>query len=676
MATEKAGLTVEVDTSQARRAAQDLEDLAQSARAAEEAIGDVEEAAEEAAGPLSSLPDAGDIVPPGLPEAANDSGNRIGDMGRKAGMAGIQFEQLAGQIAAGQNPMRAVGVQAADLGFILGFPLLGAVVGIGAAVGSVLVPAMMGASKSAEELEDSMQSISKLMTEDAATGAMRLSDEFLRLAKTSRSLAEIELRVKYITAMENATAAQEQMTESLQDLRVMQRSERKEMSNNEARLRAYAKEMGVTEEQALALRAGIDDMASGNREAASSVVTLLNEMMSTDQATESFKKLALPVLQAALQLENASDAAEFLEGALKDIPGAIQSATEASSGYAQTAQGMVDALQEEADTAGLTARALTVLSVVRQAEAEGMGAEQIALLAARAAALYDEAEAAQAAADAIDKKAATDARVEQQKAADAAKTLENIMALNDTELEALERKETRQLEILNERLEAGKLSQQEYEDALTEIAEYGAARRAEIAKNENEARGQGSLELTDALINMENLLFDHKDKKKKAALRIGVNLANAEKRENAKKIMSDAYSAAMSAYKSLAGIPVIGPVLGAAAAAAILATGAQYSVQSLTGRALGGQVRPGESYMVGERGPEVLTMGSMGGNITPNEAIRGQEGGQTVNKTANVSFNITANDSRGFDELLVQRRGLIINVINEALNDQGRASLA
>ena len=247
--------------------------------------------------------------------------------------------------------------------------------------------------------------------------------------------------------------------------------------------------------------------------------------------------------------------------------------------------------------------------------------------------------------------------------------------MNETELEALERKEIRQLEILKERLEAGKLAEEEYQAAVTEIAEHGAARRGEITAKELADRGQGSLELGDALINMENLLFDHKDKKSKAALRIGVNLANAEKRENAKKIMSDAYSAAMSAYKSLAGIPVIGPALGAAAAAAILATGAQYATQSLTGRALGGQVRPGESYMVGERGPEVLTMGNMNGSITPNEAISNNSS-QVVNKTANVSFNIQANDTQGFDELLVQRRGLIINVINEALNDQGKAAIA
>jgi len=676
MATEVGSLTLKVDTTGVKKGKADLDKFGQSAAAVEEAIEDIEEAAKGAIPPLQQLPEAvGGAIPPGLPEAANDSGNRIGDMGRKAGMAGVQFEQLAGQIAAGQNPMRAIGVQAADLGFVLGAPLLGAVVGIGAAVASVLIPALMGAEKSADDLEDSLTDIGKIMSEDAATGAMKLSDSFLRLAKTSRNLAEIELRVKYVEAMQNATAAQQLMIDSLDELSVTHLTAGQMARGNENRLKAYAEEMGISTKQANDLRIAIDSMAAGNEGAAESVTSMINELLQVDGVTDKFAQMALPVLQAAMTMKTAEEQAEFLSEALADIPGAIQEASESSSEYANSAQGMIAAMEEEAATAGLTGRALAILSVVRQAEAEGLAPEKIAALAQRAGALYDEAEAAEAATAAIEEKAKAEAKDESKKAAEAAKVLEQIMALNDTELEALQRKEADQLAILKERLEAGKLAEEEYQAAVTEIAEYGAARRAEIAEKEAADRGQGSLELTDALINMENLLFDHKDKKSKAALRIGVNLANAEKRENAKKIMSDAYSAAMSAYKSLAGIPFIGPALGAAAAAAILATGAQYATQSLAGRALGGQVRPGESYMVGERGPEILTMGSNGGSITPNEAIR-NESQQTVNKTANVSFNIQANDTQGFDELLVQRRGLIISVINEALNDQGRASLA
>ena len=105
----------------------------------------------------------------------------------------------------------------------------------------------------------------------------------------------------------------------------------------------------------------------------------------------------------------------------------------------------------------------------------------------------------------------------------------------------------------------------------------------------------------------------------------------------------------------------------------MLAAGVSYAAQSLQGRALGGQVRGGESYIVGERGPEILTMGT-GGRITPNSALT-QGTNQQVNKTANVSFNINANDSEGFDELLNRRRGLIMSIVNEALNDSGREAL-
>lgn len=109
-----------------------------------------------------------------------------------------------------------------------------------------------------------------------------------------------------------------------------------------------------------------------------------------------------------------------------------------------------------------------------------------------------------------------------------------------------------------------------------------------------------------------------------------------------------------------------------AAAGAVIATGlAQVQTirsQQFSGRALGGQVRGGESYVVGERGPEVLTMGS-GGRITPNDKISSAQ--QVVNKTANVTFQISTVDAKGFDSLLQSRRGQIVTIVNQAMNDRG-----
>ena len=177
-----------------------------------------------------------------------------------------------------------------------------------------------------------------------------------------------------------------------------------------------------------------------------------------------------------------------------------------------------------------------------------------------------------------------------------------------------------------------------------------------------------------SLIAFSNDLLANESKNTQAASRMAINLMDVEKRASAKKIITDSYGAAMSSYKALSVIPIIGPALGAASAAAIIAAGVTWASKSLAGRALGGQVRQGESYVVGERGPEVLTMGGSRGFVTPNDKLKSK----TVNNqgnVANVTFNINANDTQGFDDLLNKRRGQIVSIINQALNNNGRSAL-
>jgi hypothetical protein len=141
---------------------------------------------------------------------------------------------------------------------------------------------------------------------------------------------------------------------------------------------------------------------------------------------------------------------------------------------------------------------------------------------------------------------------------------------------------------------------------------------------------------------------------------------------NSAKAIMDTYTAANNA---LANIPPPFNFIAAGAAIAMgLANLAQIQSQTYQGRALGGQVRAGESYVVGERGPELLTMGGSG-RITPNEKLNSGSQ-QPVTNVANVSFTIQANDTAGFDDLLLSRRGQIVGIINEALNDQGRRAIA
>ena len=58
---------------------------------------------------------------------------------------------------------------------------------------------------------------------------------------------------------------------------------------------------------------------------------------------------------------------------------------------------------------------------------------------------------------------------------------------------------------------------------------------------------------------------------------------------------------------------------------------AQIQSQEYQPRALGGQMKSGGSFLVGERGPELVTMGNRNANITPNNQLGGGESVQMTN---------------------------------------------
>ena len=124
----------------------------------------------------------------------------------------------------------------------------------------------------------------------------------------------------------------------------------------------------------------------------------------------------------------------------------------------------------------------------------------------------------------------------------------------------------------------------------------------------------------------------------------------------------------MAATKALATYPFpFGLIAAAGAVAAGLAQVAQIRAQTYSGRALGGPVMGGRPYIVGESGPELFTP-STTGSITRNSDLGG--GGVT-----NVNFTIVANDTTGFDQLLASRKGVIQQIIADAMLEKGRRSM-
>jgi len=96
------------------------------------------------------------------------------------------------------------------------------------------------------------------------------------------------------------------------------------------------------------------------------------------------------------------------------------------------------------------------------------------------------------------------------------------------------------------------------------------------------------------------------------------------------------------------------------------------NVAAIVGQTLGSFEGGGFTGM-GSRTGGVDGKGGFPAILHPNETVidhtRGQGSGM------NVTVNINAVDTKGFDELLYKRRGQLVSIINQAVNNRGRASI-
>lgn len=120
----------------------------------------------------------------------------IGGMGRSAGQAGIQIQQFVGQIQGGQSAMLALSQQGADLGFVLGAPLVGAIVGIGASLLGIFAPALFGASEKVEELTDKLKELANVQGLTKEQVAVLVQEEQKEIALRKEKIASLNLELE------------------------------------------------------------------------------------------------------------------------------------------------------------------------------------------------------------------------------------------------------------------------------------------------------------------------------------------------------------------------------------------------------------------------------------------------------------------------------------------------
>lgn len=90
-------------------------------------------------------------------------------------------------------------------------------------------------------------------------------------------------------------------------------------------------------------------------------------------------------------------------------------------------------------------------------------------------------------------------------------------------------------------------------------------------------------------------------------------------------------------------------------------------VNKIKGFEKGGRPPVGQPSIVGEKGAEMFVP-DQAGTIIPNDKLG-------MGKAVTVNFNINTVDARGFNELLVNSRGTIVNMINNAVNEKGKMAI-
>ena len=113
-----------------------------------------------------------------------------------------------------------------------------------------------------------------------------------------------------------------------------------------------------------------------------------------------------------------------------------------------------------------------------------------------------------------------------------------------------------------------------------------------------------------------------------------------------------------------AGLRILLALLGAAEGGQV--RGQRAEGGSVLRRAAGGRTTQTNAYLVGERGRE-LFVPNQDGEIISNERLQ--------NLGTSVHFTINATDVKGVKELLIDNRATIVNIINGALNQKGKAAL-
>lgn len=262
----------------------------------------------------------------------------------------------------------------------------------------------------------------------------------------------------------------------------------------------------------------------------------------------------------------------------------------------------------------------------------------------------------------------------------AAAYLEQLRQSNLSEMQLIDAQQQEKQAKLLEYKNAGLVSEQQYQDALTEIQTNAVISRAELqnqyldmeSKNREDSRKAELAAASEMAKAKEKQIDDGIDAQRNMTANLKSALGEQSSIYKASAIATatiDTYRAATGAYAAMASIPYVGPVLGAVAAGAAIVAGLANVNAIRSAREQGGSMIGGSAYQMAERGKaEVIVPAGSSRARTAAQMrdIMGQNSGGTqavtiINQTTGRVDNVQT-EQRSDGQLLV--------TISEYISDQ------
>lgn len=616
---------------------------------------------------LSSSAGKADSSTKKLTDTTSAAAPKMNAMRASIGNAGYQVQDFIVQIQGGQSALTAFTQQGSQL--VSAFnPIAGTVLTIATVIGGALYASLSNSTDTAKQLEEATKFLDDALNE-ATPGVYDMNDALEKLdavgATTAEKMAFLNKALEATAVQANSTA--DKIVEAIDKVTKAQSLFQKLTTNlaasqiaqggNAAGAVAFqyesaAEAVGLTAKELRSIEVAQKAIAAGVPGAREGLVAYLDGIKAkTPEAQMEINKLRNELNYLGVEEKTRAAERKGVEQSEKtyekDKADRAQKEIDRQNRIAAAAKKRADA-QARADARAQESAQKAADQFIAQIDTNtGTELERIDAKEKQKLAKLQEFHDKQLVSDADYEKSKSDIMAEFQAQRDALYNnadvyLEKLQALGGTEFEEIQRQNDAKLKQLDDFLKQKLISEEEYANAVRNLNE-----QSNIAQADATADAFGSM-AADA----------------KSAL--GETSA-AYKAFAITQATIATYTAAIEAYKSTAAIPIVGPALAPVAAGLAVAAGVANIAKISGAREQGGQMNAGGSYLVGERGPEIIKMAGSGRAVNASQTqqqLNGNNSGNSgpsnvtiVNNTSSQIGNVsTEQDDEGRLRIIIEEQ--------------------